>query len=47
MQSYVAGLPFFRNTLEGDMLFTIAMFATPVAVHYLAGVFAKGDYRAA
>jgi hypothetical protein len=47
MQSYVAGLPFFRNTLEGDMLFTIAMFATPVAVHYLAGVFAKGDYTAA
>ena len=30
MMSYVAGLPFFRHALEGDLLFTAAMFATPV-----------------
>jgi hypothetical protein len=27
---YDAGLPFFRRGLEGDLLFTAAMFATPV-----------------
>jgi len=27
---YDAGLPFFRRALEGDLLFTAAMFATPV-----------------
>jgi hypothetical protein len=47
MESYVAGLPFFWNTLEGDLFFTMAMFATPVAVHYLTGVFAKERYTAA
>jgi hypothetical protein len=47
MESYVAGLPFFRNTLEGDLFFTMVMFAAPVAVHYLAGVFAKENYTAA
>jgi hypothetical protein len=41
MESYTAGLPFFRNSVEGDLLFTIAMFATPVALHYLAGVLTK------
>jgi hypothetical protein len=41
MESYTAGLPFFRNSVEGDLLFTIAMFATPVAVHYLAGALTK------
>ena len=33
MMSYAAGLPFFRNALEGDLLFTAAMFATPVLLH--------------
>jgi len=36
MLSYTAGLPFFRNALEGDLLFTTAMFATPVLLHSAA-----------
>jgi hypothetical protein len=35
MLSYVAGLPFFRNAVVGDLLFTAVMFATPVALHAL------------
>ena len=30
MMSYVAGLPFFRGTVEGDLFFSLAMFGTPV-----------------
>jgi len=33
MTSYELGLPFFRHAVEGDLLFTLAMFATPVALH--------------
>jgi Family of unknown function (DUF6580) len=33
MMSYAAGLPFFRGTLESDLIFTAAMFATPVVIH--------------
>jgi hypothetical protein len=47
MLSYVAGLPFFRHALAGDMLFTIAMFATPVALHAIAGAFGREDRTAA
>jgi hypothetical protein len=48
IESYVAGLPFLRNTVEGDLLFTIAMFSAPVVVHFLVGAFGKeGDPRAA
>jgi len=48
MTSYVAGLPFFRRAVEGDLLFTCAMFATPVVLHSLAGIFEKsGDHTAA
>jgi hypothetical protein len=39
--AYVAGLPFFRHALEGDLLFTVAMFATPVALHAISG--SRGD----
>jgi hypothetical protein len=39
MMSYAAALPFFRHAVVGDLLFTSAMFATPVAVHALAGSF--------
>lgn len=39
MMSYAAGLPFFRNALEGDLLFTAAMFATPVLLQALRGAF--------
>ena len=41
MLSYAAGLPFFRRALEGDVLFTATMFATPVALQALAGAFSK------
>jgi hypothetical protein len=48
MMSYTAGLPFFRRGIEGDLLFTIAMFATPVALHALAGMVHKeSDHVAA
>jgi hypothetical protein len=33
IECYVAGLPFFRRAVEGDLLFTSAMFATPVLLH--------------
>lgn len=36
MTCYDAGLPFFRRALEGDLLFTAAMFATPVLLHALS-----------
>jgi hypothetical protein len=37
MTAYAAGIPFFRRALEGDLLFTALMFATPVALHMLSG----------
>jgi len=46
--SYIAGLPFFRHAVEGDLLFTLAMFATPVVLHALGGLFERqGDHTAA
>jgi|SRR5271155_5339197 len=48
MMSYAAGLPFFRHALEGDLLFTAVMFATPVALHALSNGSRKaGDHAAA
>jgi hypothetical protein len=45
---YDAAVPFFRHTLEGDLLFTTAMFATPVVLHALSGAIAKeSDHTAA
>jgi hypothetical protein len=45
---YDAAVPFFRHTLEGDLIFTVAMFATPVVVRALAGAADKeGDHTAA
>ncbi|MBV9573551.1 MAG: hypothetical protein JOY93_05820 [Acidobacteriales bacterium] len=41
---YVAGIPFFRHAVEGDLLFTVAMFATPALLHLLTGN-AAGAYR--
>jgi hypothetical protein len=37
MACYSAGLPFFRRAVEGDLLFTALMFATPVVLHALTG----------
>jgi len=45
--SYVAGIPFFRRALEGDLLFTAAMFATPVALHALGTALNRGNDQAA
>ncbi|HXZ39710.1 MAG TPA: DUF6580 family putative transport protein [Terriglobales bacterium] len=46
--AYAAGLPFFRHAVEGDLLFTIAMFATPVALHVFGDAFRKhADHTAA
>lgn len=47
MTSYTLALPFFRNALEGDLLFTGVMFATPVALHALAHAFGKSNQSAA
>ena len=48
MTSYVAGWPFFRQAVMGDLLFTAAFFATPVALQALSEVFSKeGDHTAA
>ena len=45
--AYVAGLPFFRHALEGDLLFTCAMFATPVVLHALSDAISRRDHTAA
>jgi len=47
IMSYTAALPFFRHALEGDLLFTAAMFATPVVVKALAGSFSGESGRSA
>jgi hypothetical protein len=47
MTSYTLALPFFRNAVEGDLLFTSVMFATPVVLNILSEAFGKGDHPAA
>ncbi len=44
--SFSLGIPFFRHSVEGDLLFTAAMFATPVAIKFLAQNF-RGSHAAA
>jgi hypothetical protein len=44
---YTAALPFFRNALEGDLLFTAAMFATPSIINALANLSHGRDDHAA
>ena len=45
---YDAGLPFFRRAVEGDVIFTCLMFATPVLLHALAERRQRsGDHTAA
>jgi hypothetical protein len=48
MMSYIAGLPFFRGTVEGDLMFSIAFFATPVLIQVLSGWYhrSSGDHIA-
>jgi len=47
IMSYTAALPFFRNALAGDLIFTLAMFATPMALRALSGVGRPSDNAAA
>jgi hypothetical protein len=47
MTSYTLAVPFFRSALAGDLLFTAAFFATPVALSALSEVFGKDDHAAA
>jgi hypothetical protein len=48
LMSYAAGLPFFRHALAGDLIFTAAMFATPMALHAISGAFShQSDHAAA
>jgi hypothetical protein len=47
MTSYAAGLPFFRRGIEGDLVFTAAMFAAPVVLDYLAGAVGRSSDQAA
>jgi hypothetical protein len=43
MMSYAAGIPFFRGTATGDLIFSLAMFGTPVFVQVLSGWFHSDD----
>ena len=48
MTCYDAGLPFFRRGVTGDLLFTAAMFATPLAIVAISERLHKtGDHTAA
>jgi hypothetical protein len=47
IECYGAALPFFRHALAGDLIFTTAMFATPMALHALAGAFGRQSDHAA
>jgi len=43
MACYAAGLPFFRRALEGDVIFTSAMFAIPGLLHAMSGQLHKSS----
>ncbi len=45
MTCYDAGLPFFRRAIEGDLLFTAAMFAAPLVVHSLSARLHKSAHN--
>jgi hypothetical protein len=47
MECYVAAIPFFRRALTGDLIFTVAMFALPMAMHALSGASGQSDHAAA
>jgi hypothetical protein len=47
IMSYTAALPFFRQAVAGDLIFTTAMFAMPMALHALSGAFGSQSDRAA
>ncbi|HXY04515.1 MAG TPA: DUF6580 family putative transport protein [Terriglobales bacterium] len=47
LMSYQLGLPFFRHSVEGDLLFTMVMFATPAMLEGFNRAFSRGDHPAA
>jgi hypothetical protein len=47
IMSYTAALPFFRHALAGDLIFTVAMFATPMALHAFSEAFGHPSDHAA
>jgi hypothetical protein len=47
IECYVAALPFFRHALAGDLIFTAAMFAAPMAWHALSGALSRQSDHAA
>ena len=46
LTSYTVAIPFFRHSIEGDFLFTAAMFAAPVVIHAVSSA-VSGEDRAA
>ena len=45
---YAIAVPFFRQALEGDLLFTTVFFTTPVVLHFLSEIMDRtGDHGAA
>jgi uncharacterized protein DUF6580 len=43
MMCYDAGLPFFRRSIEGDLLFSVTMFATPVLLRIVSDALRKSS----
>lgn len=44
---FTLAVPFFRHTVEGDLLFTAAMFASPALLALLSGALGKSEPTAA
>lgn len=47
LMSYAAGIPFFRNTVESDVFFSLSFFGIPVMVQALSERFGRSGGRAA
>jgi len=47
MSCYAAGIPFFRHTVEGDLVYTAAMFGLPIAAAALSRWMGKAHGTAA
>jgi hypothetical protein len=47
LMSYTAAIPFFRNTVESDLLFSVGMFGLPVLLHAASKALQGDDHIAA
>jgi hypothetical protein len=47
LMSYAAGIPFFRNTVESDLFFSLSFFGIPVMVQALSERFGRSGDRTA